>query len=138
MNEHTKKQCGSPSRDLFKLKHKALHKDLWAIDLDFVLVEKYPHPDIVAAIDFKKDTDDSITFAEVIAYNALLNRGISIYIVTGDADLGVFQIYKYNGGCHKKPSYSVTLIASVNDWVEFEVWEKSLRKFKRSRFTEVS
>jgi len=63
MRECTKHQKGSPSRDLFKLKHKSLHKDLWSLDVDFVFVEKHPVPDIVAIVDFKNGAGDDITFS---------------------------------------------------------------------------
>jgi hypothetical protein len=135
MNDHTKKQCGSPSRDLFKLNHKKLHKDLWAIDLDFVLIEKYPYPDIVAAIDFKSSSADKVGFSEVIAYNALLNRGIPVFIVEGDAKSGVFEIYRYVGGCHKRPSPRLAHHASIEGWEAFGEWEKALRKSRASRFS---
>lgn len=126
MNEHTKKQCGSPSRDLFKLKHKELDRSLYGCDIDFCIVTKNPFPDIVAVLDYKKAFDE-ITFSEVIAYNALMMRGIDVYIVCGDAEIGRFEISKYAGGNHQKPRYSFTDVVHVKDWKEYEAWEHMIR-----------
>lgn len=117
---------GSPSRDTFKQKHKEINPEFYASDLDFVLTTKYPFPDIVAAIDFKT-ANDEIGFSEVIAYNALVVRGINVYIVTGDPESGKFRIEKYIGGHHKKPRYQIELIATTSDWTDFANWELSLR-----------
>ena len=135
MDENTKSQRGSPSRDLFKLKHKTLAANLWSLDIDFMFVEKLPYPDIVAAVDFKNGAGDSITFAEVIAYTALLNRGIPVYIVSGDPEVGAFSIFKYNGGCHKKPTTKLELLGTTVSWKEFEAWEQRLRKGRQGRFS---
>jgi hypothetical protein len=135
MNEHTRNQKGSPSRDTFKRNHKDLDKSFWACDLDFVLVDKTPFPDIVAVIDYKKSSDE-ITFSEVIAYNALLGRGLPVYIVMGDADTGNFLIYHYRGGNHKRPRYDMKEICKTANWTEFSAWERSLRERRRKRFSE--
>lgn len=134
MREETKQLKGSPSRDIFKRKHKDLNRKFYACDLDFVFVEKEPYPDIIAAIDYKKDTDDRITFSEVIAYNALMRRGISVYIVTGDAELGSFIIYKYDGGNHVKPRWDVNEVFRCNDWAGFSEWEEGLRNYHHKRY----
>jgi 2-oxoglutarate dehydrogenase complex dehydrogenase (E1) component-like enzyme len=135
MNEHTKRQQGSPTRDLFKRKHKDLHKSLFACDLDFVFVEKVPIPDIVAAIDYKT-RNDNVTFSEVIAYNALVRRGIPVFVVTGDAESGEFTIRRFAGGHHRKPivRYFEPAQKQVSNWREFEAWEVSLREEYRARF----
>lgn len=134
MDERTKNQCGSPSRDKFKRKHKDLGKHLWARDVDFVLVEKHPFPDVVAIVDYKAGAHDSITFTEVIAYNAFLNRGIPVYIVSGDADVGAFSIFCYEGGNHVKPTWKLRTVHETKTWEEFEDWETRLRKFRQSRW----
>jgi hypothetical protein len=134
MDETTKALKGSPNRDAFKQRHKELSKDLWACDIDFCLVEKYPFPDIVAAIDYKTDRD-SITFSEVIAYNSLVSRGIDVFIVQGDAEVGAFSISKYIGGNHQRPDFELRLCIAVKNWAEFEEWEKGLRLHKRTRFS---
>jgi hypothetical protein len=134
MNEQTKNQCGSPSRDIFKRKHKDLNKSLWALDVDFVLIEKKPVPDIVAILDFKKNSSDTITFSEVIGYNAFLNRGLPVYIVSGDPDAGAFTIFRYEGGNHLKPTFKLRQVHSTKNWGEFEAWEKLLRAHKQKRW----
>jgi hypothetical protein len=124
---------GSPSRDLFKFNHKKLNRRFWGCDIDFVLLDKYPFPDIVAALDYKKYGDE-ITFSEVIVYNALIIRGIKVYIVEGDADAGAFRISEYVGGHHAKPSYELVLVCNTENWDEFGEWEKSLRLASQRRF----
>jgi hypothetical protein len=136
MNDSTKNQCGSDSRDQFKLLHKQkLDKKLWACDIDFVLVEKHPFPDIIAALDFKV-SGDSISFSEVIAYNSLIRRGIPVYIVQGDQVSGVFKIQIYCGGNHTQPRYDILPIATTTGWPEFELWEQNLRAVWRKRFSQ--
>jgi hypothetical protein len=135
MNEATKQQSGSPSRDLFKRKHKDLNKHLWSCDVDFVFIEKHPSPDIVAVLDFKNGTGDDITFSEVIAYNAIIRRGIPVYIVTGDPELGAFTIFRYEGGHHVKPEYKLRNLCQTQNWQEFEDWEVRLRNYWKSLFS---
>jgi len=126
LNDQTKNQKGSPSRDTFKRMHKELGKDNWGCDIDFVFVEKAPFPDIVAVIDYKQSCDE-ITFSEVIAYNALMNRGLPVFVVSGCADSGRFTISRYMGGNHFKPNYTLDEVLKTENWSEFERWEKSLR-----------
>ena len=126
---------GSPSRDTFKQKHKRLSKNYWACDLDFVLLEKNPFPDIVAAIDYKTSNDHGVPFSEVIAYNALIRRGIRVFIIQGDAETGPFVIREYVGGHHYKPSYSLVDVALVKGWEELGEWEGKLREEWRQRFS---
>lgn len=134
MNEHTKQQCGSPSRDKFKRKHKDLNKNFWALDVDFVFIEKHPFPDIVAILDFKAGASDTITFSEVIGYNAFLNRGLPVYIVSGDPDAGAFTIYRWEGGNHLKPTSKLKHVHNTANWKEFEKWERMLRRYRKSRW----
>jgi hypothetical protein len=135
MKESTRQQQGSPSRDLFKRKHKDLGRDLYALDIDFALIEKYPYPTIVAILDYKQSQDE-ITFSEVIAYNSLLERGIPIYIISGDADQGAFTILKYEGGNYKKPISRLRVVHQTENWQEFEKWERGLRLHMKERFSE--
>lgn len=125
---------GSPTRDVFKFMHKQMCKDHWGCDLDFIWVMKSPQPDIVAGLDYKSAGDD-VTFTEVIAYNALLLRGISIYIVKGDADSGCFDVYQYMGGHHSKPCYTLDFICKTSCWEEFHSWQAEIRKAYASRFS---
>ena len=130
MDQQTKNLQGSPSRDKFKRKHKDLSRQFYACDIDFVFVEKEPLPDIVAALDYKA-FGDAITFSETIAYMALVKRGIPVFIVTGNADAGVFKIDKFIGGHHKKPRHELKHTASTCSWEEFSAWESSLRQAYR-------
>jgi hypothetical protein len=134
VKESTRNQTGSPSRDIFKRRHKDLNKSLYALDIDFALIEKYPYPKIVAILDFKTHGDEDITFAEVIAYNTLIERGIPVFIVTGDPEEGVFQIFRYMGGHHKKPSSKLKHVANTENWQQFEQWEKDCRRWAKAPF----
>lgn len=135
MDDRLKSLKGSPSRDLFKLRHKSIDRRMWACDLDFVLVDKEPFPDIVAVLDYKQHNDE-ITFSEVIAYNAMLKRGVPVYIVQGDADAGRFSIFHYRGGNHIKPRYDLAQVARTENWHHFEQWQKRLRQRRRDRYKE--
>jgi hypothetical protein len=134
MRDATKNQVGSPNRDLFKRNHKNLHKDLWSLDIDFVFVEKYPQPDIIAILDYKANIGDDISFSEVIAYNAFIKRGIPVYIVIGEPDTGAFDIYRYNGGHHQRPDCRLEHKCSTKNWSEFEQWEQTIREHFKSLF----
>ena len=125
---------GSPSRDIFKFMHKQQCKEHWGCDLDFIWVMKYPQPDIVAGLDYKTECDE-VTFSEVIAYNALLFRGISIYIVVGDAESGCFDVYEYIGCHHSRPRYTLEFICKTNSWREFHQWQAEIRKSFAKRFS---
>jgi hypothetical protein len=127
MDNHTRQQTGSPSRDQFKRLHKKLSRDLYGCDIDFVFVTKVPTPDIIAALDYKQD-GDGISFSEVIAYNSLVRRGIPVFIVTGEAAAGEFRIERYTGGHHGKPKFTLEHVCDIANWQEFEQWERSLRK----------
>lgn len=135
MKESTRQQKGSPSRDLFKRKHKDLGRDLYALDIDFALIEKNPYPTIVAILDYKQSSDE-ITFSEVIAYNSLIDRGLPVYIISGDAESGAFTIFKYEGGNYRKPISRLRAIHQTQDWSGFESWERSLRSHMKKRFSE--
>lgn len=126
---------GSTSRDIFKFMHKQQCKDHWGCDLDFIWVMKSPLPDIVAGLDYKAPGDD-VTFTEVIAYNALLQRGISIYIVQGDAESGQFDVYQYIGGHYYKPRYTLQFVCHTSSWPEFHTWQSSIRKEYAAKFAQ--
>lgn len=133
MDEHKRQLKGSPSRDAFKRMHKELGPDLYACDLDFVLIEKVPTPDIIAALDYKQD-GDTVSFAEVIVYNALIRRGIPVFIVKGPVETCEFAIGQYRGGHHGKPRYRVDLVHETASKEEFEKWERSLREEYAAKF----
>lgn len=133
MNGITAILKGSKSRDDFKHRHKQLLPSLFAIDIDFCLVEKHPIPHVVALIDYKK-TSDEITFAEVCAYNHFILTGIPVYIVTGSVETGEFIIEQYMGGHHKKPDVRKEFILKTSNWQEFQSWEVQLRSKSKARF----
>lgn len=135
MTETTRNQIGSPSRDQFKRRHKDLNRQLYALDLDFVLVEKDPTPDIVAVLDYKNGHGDLVTFSEVIAYNALLRRGLPVFIISGCQESGTFEIWRWLGGHHLKPTKRCEKIAATTSWAEFEQWEVALRLDWRERYS---
>lgn len=80
MDERTKQLKGSPSRDAFKLWHKTLDSSFYACDLDFVLVVHRPIARICAIIDYKR-SGDTVSWAEILAYNNLTDAGWPVYLV---------------------------------------------------------
>lgn len=135
MDSATKLLKGSPSRDTFKQKHKQLSNKFYACDIDFVLVQKTPIPDIVAAVDYKS-FGDSVTFSEVVAYNALIYRGIDVFLVYGDREAnGPFDVYRYIGGHHHAPIARTVLVESKLTWQSLAEWEDSIRGLYAERFS---
>jgi hypothetical protein len=118
---------GSPRRDRFKQRHKLLSKEFYACDLDFVLIQKTPVPDIVAVLDYKANEGERITFAEVIAYCAMIRRGIPVYVIRGNVDTGAFDIEQFVGGHHREPRAEFKHITRVLNWEQFGDWERRLR-----------
>ena len=125
--------CGSPSRDAFKFNHKRLDRKFYALDVDFLLVEKEPFPGIDAALDFKTEKD-SPTFSEVIAYNDFMKRGIDVYIVSGCPETYDLKIYKWLGGHHGKPVWRCSLVEETKDSGEFQTWERSIRDQYKAKY----
>ncbi|MBD3252010.1 hypothetical protein GF380_06215 [Candidatus Uhrbacteria bacterium] len=126
---------GSPSRDNFKHIHKRLNKRFYALDIDFVLVDKWPQPHIVAILDYKRP-GDTVTFAEVIAYNAFINAGIKVFVVESES-LKTFNVYQYKGGDYKPHPPVVKLVKIRNgvDLAGFERWELKLRNATKREIT---
>lgn len=119
---------GSPSRDIFKQKHKENMPGLYyACDIDLALVSKYP-ASIKAILDYKKFTD-KITFSEVIAYNDLMNHYPIFIIKSQTPENGPFYIYQYNGGnWHPEPpEVDITEIRRCINWDELSEWENTVR-----------
>jgi hypothetical protein len=118
---------GSPSRDAFKHFHKTGPRELYASDLDLVCVHKNP-PGIVAAIDYKTP-HDSVSFAEVILYNALLSFSVPVYIITSVEPFETFTIEQYTGGNHipNPPAVNMITIHKDIDREAFWAWERALR-----------
>lgn len=145
---------GSPSRDLFKWLHKQLlDKNLYALNSDFELVEKWPRPFIVARLDFKASYNDPLNFTEIIAYNYLISlpepHRIPVYIIVANnfrdgrspeetlrlADYHRFDVYEYLGGDYRPnpPRYDWRCVASNLTWAEFGEWELALRRSRREQ-----
>lgn len=126
MNDDRKGLQGSSWRDRFKRAHKTISARFYAVDADLVLVEKDP-PGVVAIVDYKHP-NDRITFAEVIAYNAM-TQYVPVYIVCG-LPSGPFDIFRYLGGDPRPdpPAVRLELVRTCRDWREFEAWERELRR----------
>ena len=120
---------GSVANDVFKRKHKQeLPGWCYALDVDLVLVSKYP-PGVVAYIDFKKSSD-GVTFTEAMYYNEAMNTA-PVYIVESDEpEIGPFKIHRYLGGDWKPEPPDVKIVHEITatDWPEFRKWEISLRQ----------
>ncbi len=127
-NKAKENLIGSPSRDIFKSKHKKLlSKKFYACDLDFILVAKCPFH-IVAFLDYKKGREP-ITFSEVIAYNILKQIAPVFIIRGGKPETGPFKIFKYNNGnpSPEPPIVDLVLIRHCESWTDFGDWEQELR-----------
>jgi len=137
----TKMQEGSPARDRFKLLHKHyLPKACYATDADLILIGRNPIPHVIACLDFKTKAD-SITFAEVVAYNALLNANMPVFIVETDcqsADAFIstdpkehsFTVYRYLGGdpYPEPPKVQLQTVSQGLSWSQLALWEEELRE----------
>ena len=122
---------GSPLRDLFKALHKSeLPRHMTGCDLDFVIVEK--NPDCIVAFMDVKRPGETVTFAEVIGYNALL-RVAPLYLLftAGEEALtaGRFEVHRYLGGNRgpNPPTVKKELYARLGSWDDFRRWEQALR-----------
>jgi hypothetical protein len=147
MDDRTKNLKGSESRDQFKQLHKTeLYSNFYATDIDLGLVEKHPVPFIVACCDFKRH-GDLITFAEVIAYNQLVNAPppwrIPVYIIEAttsfvneESEYHKFNIYEYIQGdpYPDPPVVTKRLLKESLSWDELKEWEWTLRMTRRKEF----
>jgi hypothetical protein len=131
MNDRVAKLKGSELRDLYKQLHKEmLPSHMTGCDLDFVIVEK--NPDCIVAFKDVKRSRENVTFAEVIAYNALL-RIAPLYLLYVDGNEGLiagrFAVYRYLGGNRvpNPPVIRTELYARLNSWDEYRRWEQELR-----------
>ena len=133
MDGQTQRLRGSPSRDAFKYYHKQGPSVLYACDLDLVLVTKGTDAKIVAAFDYKQPHDRT-TFAEIIAYNDLMQKGIPIFIIVASYDIegdtfGLFTVLKYFKGDWRPhpPVISTETLQVGLDFDKLFAWEKQLR-----------
>ncbi|MFH0900689.1 MAG: hypothetical protein V2A73_08685 [Pseudomonadota bacterium] len=92
------------------------------------MVEKSP-PGIVAFLDYKS-ARDSVTFAEVIAYNDLLSKAPVFLVIGDDPDSGAFEIRQYISGNWRPfpPDVTTVHVARCADWAEYSQWEDALRR----------
>jgi len=129
MDNNKKSLKGSPSRDMFKQMHKTLPGRFYACDIDFVLVENRP-PYIIAFLDFKLPYD-SVTFAEVLAYNTLSTIAPVYIVESPNPERGPFSIRRYLNGVIKayptKPVITLGEAETYHDWEAFGKWERSVR-----------
>ena len=130
MDDDKRQLIGSPSRDQFKRAHKELASGLYACDLDFVLVSKYP-PGIVAFLDYKRDEYDFVQFTEAIAYNDLMDIAPGYIVMGRDPDNGPFSIYRYLLPGQWRPNPPIVHLSTrllCPTWEDYEEWEWSLRR----------
>lgn len=132
MDGDKSKLKGSPSRDEFKYWHKnALPQSYYGCDLDYLCVTKSPLPGIIAAFDYK-ESNDSISFTEVIAYNDLNAKGIAVYIVqsTARSDFASFNVSLFIKGNHlpNPPTYETQVLLKDATQEQFIEWEGKLRQ----------
>ncbi len=118
---------GAPRRDRWKRLHKDLARNLYGCDIDFVIVEKAP-PGIVAFVDYKR-RGETVTFAEVIAYNDLIQRAPLFLVIGNDPDSGEFEVRQYLAGDWRPEPPEVTTVhkAHCANWADYGRWESHLR-----------
>ena len=105
MEKSKRKLKGSPARDAFKHWHKGLPSWMYALDLDFVLVDKKPPPPhIVAVLDYKRPSE-GITFTECIAFNTFLELGYPVFIVESKPHLVEIICPHCKGVLSKEPYF---------------------------------
>ena len=151
MNEFTKNQKGSESRDKFKWLHKqVMSRQCYALNSDLELVEKFPRPFIAARLDFKLE-NDSISFTEAISYSQLINLPpeyrIPVYIIeanmafkhSDNKDEHRFTIRKLLSADYRpNPPTTETKVMKENiTWEELAEWEEGLRAYRRKEIAEL-
>jgi hypothetical protein len=129
---------GSASRDAFKSWHKKfLDKSFISTDLDLVFVgdSSFPNrPGIVAVIDYKRPYD-TISYAEVLAYNQFVEFEIPVFIVEAEyvenKPFEKFNVKQYIYGAKKpipqEPDVKLKVVLENASPSEFEQWEARLR-----------
>ncbi|MFH1605531.1 MAG: hypothetical protein ABIH03_16675 [Pseudomonadota bacterium] len=134
MNDDKRFLKGSDRRDTFKQMHKIrLGGGHWGSDLDFMIVDKYP-PGIVAFFDYK-EPGRGITFAEIVAYNALLSLA-PLFIIEGpDPENGPFVIKRYKPSDWRpnRPVANLEFVEQCPSWVELGNFEDRLKREYRKR-----
>jgi hypothetical protein len=130
---------GSASRDIFKRWHKDLGRDLYALDIDLMLIHKTGHSSggISAVIDFKLARErNAITFTEAIAYKFFIESGIRVFLIVASK--------VEEEALHIIPPVFAQEITKITDWktpawevgerIDFQTredfvrWERELRQ----------
>ena len=126
---HSLSLRGSPRRDAFKHAHKArLGAGYYASDLDLLLVAKEPER-LLAILDCKQP-GEPLSFAEVIAYNALAAL-VPVYVIEViDPETGPFAVLRYRSGDWRPrpPIVQLERVRLCRDWEALRVWEDELRR----------
>ena len=120
---------GSASRDNFKFWYKTppMPGRFYALDLDFILIEKNPNR-IVAFLDYKRP-GDRVSFSECIAYNVLLAIA-PVYIIEAEEVPKMTRILRFVGGDSRPDPPVVCLVpdAIINDTNRWIAWESKIRQ----------
>ena len=143
MNDYTKRQKGSPSRDKFKWLHKQIMPpQCWALNSDLELVEKSPVPFIVARLDFKL-YGDSISFTEAISYQQFVSElGIPVYIIIADRNFKFdvvdhtkhrFDVWQMTSADYRPnpPTWKGHIVLKDATWDDLKNWEIQLRNQRK-------
>lgn len=146
MNNTTKAQSGSPTRDRFKTLHKRMMPaEMWALDNDLELVEKKPIPFIVARLDFKLCTD-TISFSEAIAYQQLISTPmpyrIPVFIIRSASNFKdedsepsehLFDVFELTSLNYRPdpPTWEGKQVVKNATWQDLMVWERKLRSSRK-------
>ena len=134
MNANKRQLYGSPTLDCFKHRHKTIDLPLYASDIDLLLIDFDPHPQILACLDYKTKWD-SITKTECIVYDNFIRMNIPVFIVQGDSVTGKFEIKQmHSADLHNdKANARLTTVARTNCYEQYGKWELSLREQLRAR-----
>ncbi len=137
---------GSHSADVFKHARKKMSADLYATDLDIILIHKEGGNAYITAVFDWKLPDDIVQFTSAVAYKFFTDLGIPVFVVVGNVKgnevvfpLTITMIKNIDW---KEPTieYHDTKV-TVNSWDEFEQRERKLRRLcqhevKRNYLTE--
>jgi len=124
LNANKRQLYGSPTLDCFKHRHKTIDLPLYASDIDLLLIDFEPHPQILACLDYKTKWD-SITRTECIVYDNFIRMNIPVFIVQGDSVTGKFEIKQMHSA--DLQNARLTTVARTNCYEQYGKWEMSLR-----------
>lgn len=119
MNNDIKDLEGSPLKDRWKRLHKNLRKDLYGLDIDFILYDFIKGCQIVIATLDIKSPYDKVTKGENKFYSM---RNVPTYIIEViDVEVGIQNIFQFINGEKK-------LEAICSSWEDYEKWEIDIRQ----------